>query len=94
MFGILLFIIVLASWVFLFLGLIRATQAGTDKYLKDRVFWVKTFWMLVAGSVLWLIVGVARFFMDFASWGYFIFAIVLFFEAISFHQKIKAMPRK
>ncbi len=94
MFGIVLFIIVIGSWISLLLGVIRASQAGTDKYLKDRVFWVKTFWLLAVGTILWFLVGAARYFMDLASWGYFVIAVGLLIETLSFYSKIKAMPRK
>jgi len=94
MFGILLFILVLAAWFFLVWGVIKTSLSNLKEHAEDRIFMVKTFWILFSGSILWLIVGSTRFFMGLPAWGYFIFFLGLAWETYVFYKKIKTMPRK
>lgn len=89
-----LFVLVLAAWFFLGWGIVKAIMAGNPKRAKDRVYMVKTSYVLFCGSILWFAVGVIRLCMGFASWGYFVFGAGLAWECYAFHKKAKALPRK
>ncbi len=89
-----LFVLVCAAWFFSGWGVLKATWAGKPENIKDRVYMVKTSWVLLIGSVLCFLVDLIRVFMGFGFGGYFIFSAVLGWKCYVFHKQAKTMPRK
>jgi hypothetical protein len=95
MFGIIVFILNSAAWMFLAMGLVVSGRAVMVANQKDRNYQLKTFWILLAGAVLWTCVGSIRFFiLHYPGWGYFLFAIGSVVACNYFHKTAKALLKK
>lgn len=87
--------ITLIATIFLIWGIVKATRAGNPKRTKDRVYLVKTSYVLFFGSILWLMAGLVPLVVGSTLvWTHFAFATGLGWKCYVFHKDAKALPRQ
>lgn len=102
MFKVFVLIVFSAAIFFYVWGTIKAGRAG--KCPNDRVFLVKTTWVLFFGSILWFIMGFAQIYAAMigtinlvswftASWWCFVFALALAWKTYVFNKKVKELKQ-